>query len=71
MRTIEVTEDEYKECVEWIKKMRAEREKEVAYNSHLQQFADLTMATIDAIGVAQTKQIVRQINQQLRGVSTD
>jgi len=71
MRTIEVTEDEYKECVEWIKKMRAEREKEIAYNSHLQQFEDLTMASVDAIGLAQTKQIVRLINRQLRGFGTD
>lgn len=71
MKTIEVTEDEYKECVEWIKKMRAEREKEIAYNSHLQQFEDLTMASVDAIGLAQTKQIVRLINHQLRGFGTD
>jgi len=71
MRTIEVTEDEYKECVEWIKKMRAEREKEIAYNSHLQQFEDLTMASVDAIGLAQTKQIIRLINRQLRGFGTD
>lgn len=71
MRTIEVTEDEYKECVEWIKKMRAEREKEIAYNSHLQQFEDLTMASVNAIGLAQTKQIVRLINRQLRGFGTD
>lgn len=71
MKTIEVTEDEYKECVEWIKKMRAEREKEIAYNSHLQQFEDLTMASVDAIGLAQTKQIVRLINRQLRGFGTD
>ncbi len=71
MRMIEVTEDEYKECVEWIKKMRAEREKERAYELHRQQFEDLTMATVDAIGLTQTKQIVRQINRQLRGVSTD
>lgn len=71
MRTLEVTEDEYKVCVEWIKKMRAERERERAYELHCQQFEDLTTATIDAIGLEQTKQIVRQINRQLRGVSAD
>ena len=32
---------------------------------------DLTMASVDAIGLEQTKQIVRLINRQLRGVSTD
>lgn len=71
MRTIVVTEEEYEECTEWIKKMRAQREKEIAYNSHLQQFEDLTMASIDAIGLEQTKQIVRLINRQLRGIGTD
>lgn len=71
MKTIEVTKDEYKECVEWIKKMRAEREKEIAYNSYLQQFVDLTMTSVDAIGLAQTRQIVRLVNRQLKGASTD
>lgn len=66
-----LTRDEADACLELIQKMRAEREKEIAYNSHLQQFVDLTMASVDAIGLEQTKQIVRLINRQLKGVSTD
>lgn len=66
-----LTKEEIEACLELIQKMRAEREKEIAYNSHLQQFMDLTMAAIDAIGLEQTKQIVRLINRQLRGFSTD
>jgi len=66
-----LTKEEIEACLELVQKMRAEREKEIAYNLHLQQFEDLTMASIDAIGLTQTKQIVRQINRQLRGVSAD
>ena len=66
-----LTKEETNACLELIQKMRAERDKEIAYNLHLQQFVDLTMASVDAIGLEQTKQIVRLINRQLRGVSTD
>jgi len=66
-----LTKEEIEACLELVQKMRAQREKEIAYNSHLQQFEDLTMASIDAIGLEQTKQIVRLINRQLRGVGTD
>jgi len=66
-----LTKEEIEACLELVQKMRAEREKEIAYNLHLQQFEDLTMSSIDAIGLEQTKQIVRLINRQLRGVGTD
>lgn len=69
-----LTKEETDACLELVQKMRAEREHERAVALHRQQIEDLVIATIDAIGVVETKQIIRSINRDLRGaggVSSD
>lgn len=69
-----LTKEETEACLELVQKMRAEREHERMVALHHQRFEDLVTSTIDAIGVVDTKQIIRSINRELRGVggvSTD
>lgn len=69
-----LTKEETDACLELVQKMRAEREHERAVALHRQQIEDLVIVTIDAIGVVETKQIIRSINRDLRGaggVSSD
>lgn len=69
-----LTKEETEACLELVQKMRAEREHERMIDLHYQLFEDLVTATIDAIGVVDTKQIIRRINRELRSageVSTD
>lgn len=69
-----LTKEETEACLEMIQKMRAERERERVLALHRQQVEDLVTATIDAIGLDETKRIIRRISRDLRcagGVSTD
>jgi len=69
-----LTKEETEACLELVQKMRAEREHERLIALHHQLFEDLVTTTIDAIGIVETKQIIRSINRELRradGVSTD
>lgn len=69
-----LTKEEAEACLELVQKMRAEREHERLVALHHQLFEDLVTTTIDAIGIVETKQIIRDINRNLRGVggvSTD
>jgi len=69
-----LTKEETDACLELVRKMRAEREHERMVALHHQLFEDLVTSTIDAIGIVDTKQIIRSINRELRGadgVSTD
>ena len=69
-----LTKEETNACLELIQKMRAERERERVIALHRQQVEDLVTATIDAIGLVETKRIIRSISRDLRyvgGVSTD
>ncbi len=69
-----LTKEETEACLEMIQKMRAERERERVLALHRQQVEDLVTATIDAIGLDETKRIIRHISRDLRcagGVSTD
>ena len=69
-----LTKEEANACVELVQKMRAEREYKRMVALHHQQIEDLVTATIDAIGIQETKRIIRSINRDLRGVdgvSTD
>lgn len=69
-----LTKEETDACLEMIQKMRAEHERERVIALHRQQIEDLVTATIDAIGLVETKRIIRGISRDLRcagGVSTD
>ena len=74
IRGYTLTKEEANACVELVQKMRAEREYKRMVALHHQQIEDLVTATIDAIGIQETKRIIRSINRDLRGVdgvSTD
>lgn len=57
-----LTEEEYKAVME-IRERNAEKAR---INQHKEQVKNLVIATIDAIGLEETKRIVREINRELR-----
>lgn len=57
-----LTEEEYKAVME-IRERNAEKER---INQHKEQIVDLVIATLDAIGLEETKRIIREINRELR-----
>lgn len=57
-----LTEEEYKAVME-IRKRNAEKER---INQHKEQVRNLIIATVDAIGLEETKRVVREINRELR-----
>ena len=57
-----LTEEEYKAVME-IRERNAEKER---INQHKEQLENLVIATIDAIGLEETKRIIREINRNLR-----
>lgn len=61
-----LTKEETEACLELVRKMRIEREYERMIAFHHQQIEDLVTATIDAIGLEETKRIIRSINKSLR-----
>lgn len=61
-----LTKEETEACLELVQKMRAEREHERMVALHHQQIEDLVIATIDVIGLDETKRIIRSINRSLR-----
>ena len=61
-----LTKEETDACLELVQKMRAEREHERMVDIHRLQIEDLVTTTIDAIGIDDTKRIIRRINRDLR-----
>lgn len=57
-----LTEEEYKAVME-IRERNAEKER---INQHKEQLENLVIATLDAIGLKETKRIIREINRELR-----
>lgn len=57
-----LTEEEYKAVME-IRERNAEKER---INQHKEQLENLVIATLDAIGLEETKRIIREINRELR-----
>lgn len=62
-----LTKEEKEACLELISKMRAEREKKRAIESAREYLREVVISTIDAIGLEETKRIIREINRNLRG----
>ena len=63
-----LTEEEAKAVEKLIIKMREERRKEEAIRQNTEHLENIVMATIDAIGLEETKRIIRNINRSLREV---
>lgn len=61
-----LTEEETKAVTELLTKMREERRKEEAIRQNIGYLENVVMATIDAIGLEETKRIIRNINRSLR-----
>lgn len=57
-----LTEEEYNAVME-IRERNAEKER---INQHKEQLVELVIATLDAIGLEETKRIIREINRELR-----
>ena len=69
-----LTKEETDACLELVQKMRKERAQKRAIALYRQQIEDLVNTAVDVIGMIETKQIIRHINRNLRGVdeiSTD
>ena len=58
-----LTEEEYRAVME-IREKNAEKERRI--NQHKEQIRNLVIATIDTIGLEETKRIIREINRELR-----
>lgn len=66
-----LTEEEIKAVEELLTKMREEKRKEEAIRQNTEYLENIVMATIDAIGLEETKRIVRDINRNLRKCSEE
>jgi hypothetical protein len=60
------TDEEIKAVEELLTKMREERRKEETIRQNTEHLENIVMATIDAIGLEETKRIIRSINRSLR-----
>ena len=66
MNVLPQTDEEIKAVEELLTKMREERRKEEAIRQSTEHLENIVMATIDAIGLEETKRIIRNINRSLR-----
>lgn len=60
------TDEEIKAVEELLTKMREERRKKEDIQRYTGRFKNVTMESIDAIGLEETKRIIRSINKSLR-----
>lgn len=60
------TDEEIKAVEELLTKMREERRKKEDIQRYTGRFKNVTMDSIDAIGLEETKRIIRSINKSLR-----
>lgn len=60
------TDEEIKAVEELLTKMREERRREEAIRQNTEHLENIVMATIEAIGLEETKRIIRNINRSLR-----
>lgn len=62
-----LTKEEKNACLELISNMRAARARKRAIEEHREALREMVISTIDAIGLEETKRIIREINRNLRG----
>lgn len=62
-----LSDDEISACVDLVEKMRAEKRKKEVIGYHREALQSAVISTIDAIGLEETKRIIREINRNLRG----
>lgn len=61
-----LTIDEMQACKDMIKTMREEQERKKAIAKNEEYLREIVISTIDAIGLDETKRIIKQINRDLR-----
>ena len=66
MNVLPQTDEEIKAVEELLTKMREERRREEAIRQNTERLENIVMATIEAIGLEETKRIIRNINRSLR-----
>lgn len=66
-----LTAKETEACFELIKKMREEKRRIEAIAQNKEYLENVVMSTIDAIGLEETKRIIRDINRNLRRCSDE
>jgi hypothetical protein len=66
MNILPQTDEEIKAVEELLTKMREERRREEAIRQNTERLENIVMATIEAIGLEETKRIIRNINRSLR-----
>ena len=66
MNILPQTDEEIKAVEELLTKMREERRREEAIRQNTGRLENIVMATIEAIGLEETKRIIRNINRSLR-----
>jgi len=62
-----LTKEEKEACLELISNMRAAKARKRAIEEHRENLRSVVISTIDAIGLEETKRIIREINRNLRG----
>lgn len=68
MSVLPQTDEEMKAVEELLTKMREDKRKEEAIRQNTERLEYIVMTTIDAIGLENTKRIIRNINRSLREV---
>jgi hypothetical protein len=63
-----LSEEEIVACKELVTTMREERRKAEAIKKNAEWLWDTVTSTIDAIGLEETKRIIRNINRDLRSI---
>ena len=64
----DMTKEETEACRNLVLNMREEASKKKAHEEALGRFHDSVQTLVDAVGLVEAKQIVREINRELRGL---
>ena len=62
----DMTKEEVEACRDLVLNMREEASKKKAHEEALERFHDSVRTLVDAVGLVEAKQIVREINRELR-----
>lgn len=62
-----LSNEEISACVDLVENMRAAKARKRAIEEHRENLRSVVISTIDAIGLEETKRIIREINRNLRG----
>ena len=64
----DMTKEETEACRNLVLNMREEARKKKVHEEALERFRNSAQTLVDAVGLVEAKQIVREINRELRGL---